>query len=303
MHSSLLLTKEQIGLLEDYYKSSLKFSSQPYTVWRLDLPQCSLTLFTTNRLLFQGKASEAAYQEISEVLQIKTPLTIAPKIKLNEEIMIKQKATIGSDEVGTGDYFGPIVVCSCFVSKDKLPYLSSLGIKDSKKLSDERILSLAPEIMNNTKYTIITLNNETYNTLTRKPQMNLNKLKAILHNRALLNMQKMNLPYEEIILDAFTNQNKYFTYLEDQKEICRDVLLIEKAEDKYLAVACASIIARSHFLNALKLLSSEYGFVIPKGAGKPVNEAIKIILSTNPDLLGKIAKLNFANTKIVILKK
>ena len=38
-------------------------------------------------------------------------------------------STIGSDEVGTGDYFGPIVVTATFVSKDNIEFLSrSLSI-------------------------------------------------------------------------------------------------------------------------------------------------------------------------------
>ena len=43
------------------------------------------------------------------------------------------KRTIGSDEVGTGDYFGPIVVTASYVTKEDIPYLEELGVKDSKK--------------------------------------------------------------------------------------------------------------------------------------------------------------------------
>lgn len=42
--------------------------------------------------------------------------------------------TIGSDEVGTGDYFGPIVVTASFVDKKMMSKLYELGVRDSKKL-------------------------------------------------------------------------------------------------------------------------------------------------------------------------
>ena len=39
-------------------------------------------------------------------------------------------SSIGSDEVGTGDYFGPIVVTSAYVSKDNIDFLIDLKVKD-----------------------------------------------------------------------------------------------------------------------------------------------------------------------------
>ena len=44
-------------------------------------------------------------------------------------------SSVGSDEVGTGDYFGPIVVTATYVKKEDIPFLESLGIKDSKKVT------------------------------------------------------------------------------------------------------------------------------------------------------------------------
>ncbi len=48
---------------------------------------------------------------------------------------IYYSTAIGSDEVGTGDYFGPIVVTAAYVKKEDIKYLESLGVKDSKKIN------------------------------------------------------------------------------------------------------------------------------------------------------------------------
>ena len=49
---------------------------------------------------------------------------------------------IGSDEVGTGDFFGPICVCAAYIKAKDIKRLRELGIDDSKRLSDERIREL-----------------------------------------------------------------------------------------------------------------------------------------------------------------
>ena len=52
---------------------------------------------------------------------------------------ISQLSMIGSDEVGTGDYFGPITVCAAYVRQDQIHLLKELGVQDSKNLNDEKI--------------------------------------------------------------------------------------------------------------------------------------------------------------------
>ena len=50
--------------------------------------------------------------------------------------------TIGCDEVGTGDYFGPLVVCCAYVPEELISKLQAMGIKDSKALEDPEICHL-----------------------------------------------------------------------------------------------------------------------------------------------------------------
>ena len=71
---------------------------------------------------------------------------------MKKEIYVDPKiyysTSIGSDEVGTGDYFGPIVVTAAYVKKEDIPFLEELGVKDSKKMTDDKILEVVPKLKN-----------------------------------------------------------------------------------------------------------------------------------------------------------
>ena len=60
---------------------------------------------------------------------------------------ISQLSIIGSDEVGTGDYFGPITVCATYVNSDQIGLLKELGVQDSKNLNDDKISAIAKQII------------------------------------------------------------------------------------------------------------------------------------------------------------
>ncbi len=124
----------------------------------------------------------------------------------------------------------------------------------------------------------------------------MNHIKALLHNSVILNMKRIVPNYDGIIIDAFTSQTNYFNYLKNEKNVETDVTLEEKAENKYLSVACASIIARYEFIKSLEELSNQVGYELPKGAGRPVDAVIKrIYIEKGINFFKNIAKINFKN--------
>lgn len=279
MNYTITLTDEQIKLIIEKYPLKLKLTT-PYMTYRAQVKNSTITIYTTKKLLIQGEDSETIYKEILSLISAPTKPTI-----------------IGTDEVGTGDYFGGITVCGCYVPQEKHDLLIRLGVKDSKVTSDEFIFKIAPELIKSIKHEVILLSNEKYNEIMAFPEMNMNKIKAIMHNKVICRLVKENLKYEKIIIDGFTTKNKYFEYLTNQSVVERNVELVSKAESSYLAVAAASIIARYHFLKHLDELRKKYALNLPKGAGFQVDEVIKdIIKSGNEDILKKIAKVNFINT-------
>ena len=206
-------------------------------------------------------------------------------------------STIGSDEVGCGDLFGPIIVAASFVSDKDIEFMKSLGVKDSKKLTDDKILEIAPKIIKKIPYTCMVLNNETYNS--NYNDINMVKLKCILHNKALVSLiEKYNPKYDYAVVDEFVNQRKYYEYLDGVPKVLKNISFFTNGESKSMAVAAASIISRYLFLKEMDKLSEKCGMVIPKGAGASADEALsKLMKEKDESFLKTVAKLNFKNYK------
>lgn len=54
---------------------------------------------------------------------------------------------MGSDEAGTGDYFGPITVACVFATSEQQELLRELGVRDSKTLTDDAIRSVMKDVL------------------------------------------------------------------------------------------------------------------------------------------------------------
>jgi ribonuclease HIII len=253
---------------------------------------CTITAYRTGKVLFQGKeAEQEAAKWMKESDQKEAPVSQPP---------LAAASAIGSDEVGTGDYFGPVVVAAAYVAKDQMDAITAMGIKDSKLLTDEAIRRLAPSLMNMIPNQTVILSNPMYNDWQRSgmPQT---KIKALLHNEAIGKLVKQLSPIEPeaIIIDQFIERDLYFRYLENETNVVRDrVYCYPKAETVHVAVAAASIIARCIFLQEMERLSNEVGMTLPKGAGAQVDQtAAKLIQTHGPAILETCAKLHFANTE------
>jgi len=184
------------------------------------------------------------------------------KINLNEEKEKKAKTekvrnelynidTIGSDEVGTGDYFGPIVVTATFIPLKQIPLMESLGVRDSKLITDEKILQIAPTLMKEVSYATFILSPKEYNDYQAKGY-NMNKIKAILHNKVLYEMkQKYPKDYKKIIIDQFVYPQKYYEHIQNEKEKVTNISFYTKAESICPSVAAASCISRYIFLQKM----------------------------------------------------
>lgn len=223
---------------------------------------------------------------------------------------LKQGNVIGNDEVGTGDYFGPIVITSTYITQAMLEKLRQLPIRDSKLISNEQIYLLANKIMKIVTFESVVINNRRYNQWISQG-FNANVIKAWGHNQVLVKMLQHKIFYNEIVIDQFVNENKYYSYLENEninknKIIKEKVVFTIKAESKYLAVACSAIISRYLFLEEIKKISLELKDNVPLGAGEIVdNFTIQHNKKTIKDLdkfLLKNAKYHFANTKKIFEK-
>lgn len=261
------------------------------------LPDTSITVYNSGKVMFQGGGAE---REAKKFGQATTPTKKTATVKgdkLPENLA--SLSVIGSDETGTGDYFGPITVAAVYVPTDKIGLIQMLGAKDSKQMNDKIIRQIAKDIMASCPYSLLTLRNEKYNELQAKGYSQ-GKMKAMLHNQALQNVLTKIAPAEPdyILIDQFAERGVYYNYLKSSKNIVQNrVLLATKAESLHIAVAAASIIARYAFLIEMDKMSKQIGFDLQKGAGAKVDEmAAKILMKHGEEKLRDISKWHFANT-------
>ena len=284
----------------------------PYAKWQAKDGDTVITLYNSGKVVFQGSDADLAssfWIDTERINSGKVDIKSSKstkKDKLDKSIKVDPKvynsSSIGSDEVGTGDYFGPIIVTATLVDKSTRKLLEDLKIMDSKKMTDDKIRRCAPIIMKKIPYVTFTLSNTKYNELTNKG-FNMNKIKAILHNKVLYELSNKGYSYQKIIVDQFTTPRSYFSYLKQEgiTDKVTKITFLTKGESAHLSVAAASVISRYLFLEEMDKLSNKYNVTILKGASDKVNEVAKqIVKNYGKDELNKIAKLNFKNTEKVL---
>src|SRR5574338_916922 len=205
---------------------------------------------------------------------------------------------IGIDESGKGDYFGPLVIAAVFVDATTQGELALMEVRDSKKISDGRILEMARDIKTICPHSVIAIGPQKYNELYAKIK-NLNRLLAWGHAKALENLLERGVTCERAISDQFGDERLILNALQEKG---RKIVLEQRPKaESDLAVAAASILARAEFLLRLKRLSEEIGTTLPKGASPAVELAGKMIVKKHGrERLESVAKLHFKTTKAVL---
>lgn len=295
-------TKEQ---MIDFFQDLKKEKTPPYAVFQAKDGDTTVTLYESGKVVFQGKDADLssdfwiATEKINSGSVETTNSKDKKKEKSKEKIIPLRINSIGSDEVGTGDYFGPIVVTASYVSKDNIDFLLDLKVKDSKKLTDTEITKIVPQIIKKIPYKTYILNNSDYNKYYKN--YNMNQMKAILHNKVLYDLKQSNYTYDYIVVDQFEPPRSYFNHIMNSSKKVNDIFFITKAEDQCLSVACSSLISRYIFLQEMNKLSKELGLTLPKGANPKVDEIAKsIVKKYGKEKLNEIAKLNFKNTDRIL---
>ena len=294
--------REMVEFFEDFKRPK----TPAYAVFQADDADTVVTLYESGKAVFQGKSADISarmWMERERHLNPTKELDMKnsdEKKKEKTEIYVDPKiynsTSIGSDEVGTGDYFGPIVVTAAFVEKENIPFLEELGVKDSKKMDDNKILEIVPQIIKKIPYSSIILTNKEYN-LKYTEDTNMNKIKAILHNKVLFELSNK-YKSDYIIVDEFAKPYVYYNYLKTTPNVVRNITFMTKGETKSLAVACASLISRYIFINEFDKLGELVDTFLPKGASDKVDTVgATIVKKYGFDKLNEIAKLNFKNTE------
>ena len=284
--ASITLTpsEKEIQAFLEHYQTSLAPSKNPYIRYFLRLPQATVSIYTSGKVLLQGEGTEKyasffGYQVLEETSGQNLPL-------------------IGTDEVGNGSYFGGLAVVASFVTPEQHAFLRKLGVGDSKTLTDQKIRQIAPILKEKIQHQALLLSPSKYNEVIGD-RYNAVSVKVALHNQAIYLLLQKGIQPEKIVIDAFTSAKNYDKYLaQEANRFSNPISLEEKAEGKYLAVAVSSVIARDLFLENLENLGRELGYQLPSGAGTASDKvASQILQAYGMQGLNFCAKLHFKNTE------
>jgi ribonuclease HIII len=275
-------------LQHDLAEQGFEMSKPPYTVFSAKKAGISCTLYESGSLTVQGK-------EMQPFIEFYLEPEILQEFRFSHpEVHLNTVPHIGMDEAGKGDFFGPLCVAAVFADSEGIKKMLAIGVKDSKRLSDDAVKKIAAKIRSSYSYTVIRLFPQKYNELHGKFK-NLNRLLGWAHAAALEDVIRKT-DCKEALLDQFADKSVMENALK-QKKI--QVNLHQKVRgEEDLVVAAASILARAGFLDGLDSLSQEVGMPLPKGAaGQVIVAGKKLVAKLGPEILGKVAKTHFKTMK------
>ncbi|MBI1883803.1 MAG: ribonuclease HIII [Chlamydiae bacterium] len=274
-------------------EKDFEYREIPYAQWAAFRKDLNIVFYSKGKLVVQGKG-------MAEFVQFFLEPEILQKMSFGYEGELAQaqgSSHAGVDESGKGDYFGPLVVASVYVEKDKIARLVQAGVKDSKKLSEPAIRILSQMIKTDCPFSLVVMGPERYNKLYEKIK-NLNRMLAWGHARAIENILEK-VSCSEVMLDQFGDERLVLNALMEEG---RKVKLTQRHHgEEDIAVAAASIVARHEFVTRLEELGKETGMELPRGAGVQVENVAKKIFEKNGlEGLSKVAKIHFKFTEKII---
>ena len=287
----------------------------PYEAWRVRLSnagsQARAILYHSGKLVVSGHAP--AFDQAIGVLEPvgkKVPPKAQPVKKdapSEPAVPAETEPHIGTDEAGKGDFFGPMVTAAVYVDTRTAQILRTLGVRDSKTVSDRELRGLASrirEVVADGQRAVLVLAPKRYNELyhqMRSEGKNLNTLLAWTHTRVIEDLIKAGLRPRFILSDQFGDK-RYIEnrLLADTRLSGIPVLQMHRAEAD-VGVAAASILARDGFLRWLDQASKTLGLTLPKGASPKVIETARALARrSGADSLREYAKVSFKTMQKVL---
>jgi ribonuclease HIII len=277
-----------------------------------EITKVSVAFFYSGKVLIQGKPGELQTKlktwwdarKASSTHSAMSAATQSSHIESPTNTLTANftgRARIGLDESGKGDYFGPLVIGAVFVDQQTEDRLKALGVRDSKLLTDNRMLAMAEEIKALCPHFVVPIEPKRYNELYAKVK-NLNRLLAWGHAWTLENVLEK-VSCDLAIVDKFGDESYLRTVL---REKGRQITVVQQTHaEEAIAVATASILARARFVKQMEQLSRKVGKTLPKGASDPsiVTIGHELVAEHGKDVLAEIAKLHFKTTEGILLMR
>ena len=179
---------------------------------------------------------------------------------------------LGIDEAGRGSVLGPMVIAGVVVPEKMEKILERMGVKDSKRLTPNRRTILSRKLRKMLDYEIVVISAREIDDL-RASGVNLNEIEKNAMESIILKLKP-----EKAIVDAVDVKAERF-----QENLCNDtginVIAEHKADDKYIEVSAASIIAKAERDEYIKEINKQYIKSGGIGSGYPSDPTTKKFLS------------------------
>ncbi len=161
--------------------------------------------------------------------------------------------TLGLDEAGRGPVLGPMVVAGIVIPEKKEKIIERMGVKDSKRVTPKRRAVLYRKLTKMFEYETVEISAKDIDIL-RAKGVNLNQIEKLAMMRIMAKLKA-----DRIIIDSLDIKEGR---LEDEMqnfvgEGC-EVIAEHKADDKYLVVGAASIIAKTRRDEIISQINKEY---------------------------------------------
>lgn len=281
-------------LLQELQQRDFEITTPPHTRFSAKKKGLTCTLYASGKLVVQGKDSAEFIEFYLEPEILKTFAFSHPLADLD------LTPRIGIDESGKGDFFGPLCIAGVYVQTEKFATLHSLGVKDSKSLTDSTIRKLAKEIQHHCPYHIVKINPLKYNQIYAEFK-NLNRLLAWGHATTIEQLVQRT-GCQNVLIDQFADEWVVEQALKRKK---LNIILTQRHRgEEDLAVAAASILARYAFIEGLDRLSQEVDILLPKGSSKATQLAGQAVMKRWGEAkLREICKQHFKTLDAILVKE
>ncbi len=167
----------------------------------------------------------------------------------------------GIDEAGRGPVIGPMVIAAVVLDEDKVESLEALGVKDSKKLTPKKREKLFDEIIEQLDdYVIIELWPEEIDSR----EASLNEFEVQNFAKAL---NSLKVKPDIVYIDAAdVKEGRFGEAIAKLLKFKAEIVAEHRADDKFIPVSAASILAKVMRDKAIEKLKEEYGEI---GSGYP----------------------------------
>ncbi|MDI6856180.1 MAG: ribonuclease HII [Candidatus Thermoplasmatota archaeon] len=167
----------------------------------------------------------------------------------------------GIDEAGRGPVIGPIVIAGIALDDRDIDKLTALGVKDSKRHTPAKREKLAEEIKKIANYEIIVITAQELNIKMEFATLNDIEVNCFAE---IIKRLKPEIAYVDSV---DVNEERFATQLLSKLDFNLNIISKHKADELYIIVSGASILAKVIRDNEIKKIEQELNTVI--GSGYP----------------------------------